>query len=121
MDGLPPDVMHDVLEGVLQYEVKQLLLHCVQSKFFTLEQLNHRICCFTYGSSEVSNRPSKISAATLCAEDNSLKQSGMQALMVALYIHVYMSPKVSAIKLYFHHFSFTDVVPRKVLAITDWG
>lgn len=23
--GLPPDIMHDVLEGVLQYEVKELL------------------------------------------------------------------------------------------------
>ena len=24
-DGLPPDVMHDILEGCLQYEVKELL------------------------------------------------------------------------------------------------
>ena len=25
-EGLPPDIMHDVLEGVLQYEVKEMLL-----------------------------------------------------------------------------------------------
>ena len=24
-EGLPPDIMHDILEGVLQYEVKELL------------------------------------------------------------------------------------------------
>ena len=82
VDGLPPDVMHDVLEGVLQLELKQLLLHCIKNRFFTLELLNQRMKCFSYGPAETSNRPSQISAATLCAEDNSLKQSGEQSLLL---------------------------------------
>ena len=76
-DGLPPDVMHDVLEGVLQYELKQLLLYLISNNFITLELLNNRIYSFAFGPSEASNRPSQISSTTICSDDNSLKQSGM--------------------------------------------
>ena len=31
---LLPDIMHDVLEGALQYELKLLLLHCIEQGFF---------------------------------------------------------------------------------------
>ena len=41
--ALVPDVMHDVLEGVLQYEAKLLLKHCIfEEEYFradTLERL----------------------------------------------------------------------------------
>ena len=40
-DGsLLPDIMHDLLEGVLQYEAKLLLCVLVQSNYFTLEDFN---------------------------------------------------------------------------------
>ena len=31
--GLPHDIMHDLFEGVVPYELKLLLVHCVDSKF----------------------------------------------------------------------------------------
>ena len=31
IDGLVPDVMHDILEGSLQYEVKELLKYCIHT------------------------------------------------------------------------------------------
>ena len=40
-DGLLPDIMHDILEGTLQYEVKlmlQIMIHT--DKYFMLDQLN---------------------------------------------------------------------------------
>lgn len=40
-DGSPlPDVMHDLLEGMLQYKVKLLLHVLVQSNCFSLEDVN---------------------------------------------------------------------------------
>ena len=43
--ALVPDVMHDVLEGVLQYEVKLLLRHLIYDEHcFTLDQLNSSDC-----------------------------------------------------------------------------
>jgi Mg2+/Co2+ transporter CorC len=48
--GLPPDAMHDILEGVLQYHAKELLKFYVQTENkFTLEELNKRITSFDYG------------------------------------------------------------------------
>ena len=36
--------MHDLLEGVLQYEVKELLLQLIKVKcLFTLEKFNRRV------------------------------------------------------------------------------
>jgi hypothetical protein len=41
--------MHDVLEGVLQYETKELLKYCIrQENFLTLAQLNENIQSFDF-------------------------------------------------------------------------
>ena len=43
MDGLVPDVMHDILEGSLQYEVKEILKHFINTeKYFTLDELKNK-------------------------------------------------------------------------------
>ena len=74
--GLVPDILHDVLEGALQYEAKLLLKHCIlDEKYFSLDYLNQLIDTFELGYME-SNRPSKITSKTLRAQDNSLKQNG---------------------------------------------
>ena len=46
--GLPHDIMHDVFEGVVPYELKLLLCHCVQSGYFTIPELNNRIAHFDF-------------------------------------------------------------------------
>lgn len=77
IEGLPGDAMHDVLEGLLQYEVKELLKYAINEQhFFTLDNLNHWIQNFDYGYPDVSNKPSVISSATLNSNTNSLKQRG---------------------------------------------
>lgn len=50
IDGLPGDVMHDLLEGVLQYECKEMLKTFInEEKYLTLDQLNERIKRFDFG------------------------------------------------------------------------
>ena len=36
--GLPHDIMHDLFEGVVPYELKLLIRHCVCFKYFTIER-----------------------------------------------------------------------------------
>ena len=75
--ALIPDVMHDILEGALQYEAKLLLRQFICcDNYFTLDQLNQQIEAFDLGHTEVKDRPSTISAKTISDKDNSLKQSG---------------------------------------------
>lgn len=56
VDGLPSDIMHDLLEGVLPRHMKMMLKKFICEKFFTLEELNHRLSCFPYGSSDSTNK-----------------------------------------------------------------
>ena len=56
---MPPDAMHDVLEGVLQYEAKELLKYCInEQRYVTLAQLNHSIVSFDFGYYNDTNKPS---------------------------------------------------------------
>lgn len=78
---LLPDVMHDVLEGVLPYEMKIMLQRFIQDdKYFQLDDLNYKIENFELGYSETTNRPTPISHKTLTSSDNSLKQNGRSQL-----------------------------------------
>ena len=77
IEGLPADIMHDILEGVLQYEVKELLKHYIKVQhLFTLKQLNHQIASYDFGYYNDTNRPSQIPEQKLLSTDNSLRQHG---------------------------------------------
>ena len=75
--GLPTDAMHDILEGVLHYEMKEMLKDFVKMhRLFTLEELNARIARFDLGYYNDKNKPSPITEEKLSSNDNSLKQHG---------------------------------------------
>lgn len=74
---LVPDIMHDLLEGVLQTEVKHLLLYCTGKHFFSLDFLNNRIQSLELCQGMESDRPTPIDRKTLNSESNLLKQKGI--------------------------------------------
>ena len=79
-EGLAPDIMHDVLEGVLQYETKELLIYIIlERRLISLSFLNRHIESFPYG---YCDKPSMI---TLISHDHSLKQTGT---FIMIHIHV---------------------------------
>ncbi len=76
-EGLPPDIMHDILEGAVQYEVKELLKHLINEKsYFSLSLLNNKIERFPYMQTDKENKPVAILSSTLSANYHSLKQKG---------------------------------------------
>ena len=78
VDGLVPDIMHDILEGTMQVTLKCLLYYLIEENhMFTLTNLNERISSFDYGHADVQNRPSEISRSTFNSSSDALKQSGM--------------------------------------------
>lgn len=73
VDGLVPDVLHGVLEGVLQYGVKLLLHHLIlHEKSFTLDQLNHCIQSFDYGYHMSKDKPSLIATSRFQSTEGNL-------------------------------------------------
>jgi len=64
--ALIPDIMHDVLEGVLQYEVKLMLQYMiVVESYFTLDMFNLKLENLELDGAESVNRPTSISAKKL--------------------------------------------------------
>ena len=75
--GLPPDIMHDVLEGSLQYEMKELLTYLIHEKsFLSLVELNQRIKRFPYLQTDKDNKPVPILSTSLTGSEHTLKQKG---------------------------------------------
>lgn len=68
--------MHDLLEGVLPYETKELLKYLITEKILTLKVLNSAIESFPYIGSDSKNKPAPISSTTLHSADHLLKQTG---------------------------------------------
>lgn len=50
LQNMSCDIMHDVFEGVCQYDMSKLILHFIQSNLFTLNYLNDRIGTYDFGS-----------------------------------------------------------------------
>lgn len=50
------DIMHDILEGVAQFEMKLLILHVID-RYTTSKEVDRRIKSFNYGYMEQNNKP----------------------------------------------------------------
>ena len=68
--------MHNVLEGCLPYEVKELLKYLIQDNVITLSGLNSTIESFPYSGPDAKNKPIPIASTTLSSADHNLKQTG---------------------------------------------
>lgn len=79
--ALLPDIMHDVLEGALQYEIKLMLQSFIfQEQYLTLSEINDCIKYVDLGYMEIKDRPTLLNDSNFRAHSasskNTLKQSG---------------------------------------------
>jgi len=70
------DVMHDLFEGVLQYETKLMLAQFIDKRYFSLNNLKCHIESLelTYGTE--SDKPVHIDRKTLYSQGSRLNQKG---------------------------------------------
>lgn len=61
----PPDIMHDVLEGVIPFVLKHILNKMIRERILTLGQLNYEIENYQYGWNEKTSKPQLISERML--------------------------------------------------------
>ena len=75
-EGLLPDVMHDILEGVLPLAIKHVLKHLVEEKVVSIRNLNTRIDRFDFGCVEAANKPHGTLTRAQLNSNDPLKLSG---------------------------------------------
>jgi hypothetical protein len=80
--GLPPDFMHDILEGILPLVISKVIMYCIKSNFFSLKTLNNIIEIFNYGHREVIDKPCPIDYSQLIK--GKMNQSAVQIWLLAI-------------------------------------
>ena len=78
METLLPDVMHDLLEGTLQFEAKLILHHIIAKKYILYSKFAQVLAGLELGYMEADDKPSEIASATLSSSDKTLGQKGTQ-------------------------------------------
>ncbi|XP_051806278.1 uncharacterized protein LOC127534635 isoform X1 [Acanthochromis polyacanthus] len=78
----PQDIMHVIFEGVAPMEIKLVLKHLILSRQMELDEFNSAIQNFPYSPLDIRDKPCPVSANTLAANDNRLKQSSGQMLIL---------------------------------------
>ncbi|CAF1556367.1 unnamed protein product [Rotaria magnacalcarata] len=56
-ESLPPDMMHDIAEGVCPLIINALLNEVIQQRLLTYSNIEQRTSCFIYGFYDSSNKP----------------------------------------------------------------
>ena len=75
--GLIPDIMHDCLEGCVQYEVKELFKYLSSQGILSIPAINnHFVQSFPFVGPDAVNWPALITVASTTSSDHSLKQTG---------------------------------------------
>jgi hypothetical protein len=59
--GFPPDILHDLFEGIVPVELALCIQEMIRLKYLTLEGLNRKIMLFQYENSDKVNRSRPIS------------------------------------------------------------
>ena len=90
--GMPHDVMHDLFEGVVHYELKLFLHYCVlRKKFLSVDTLNKRIQGYDFGSDD---KPSTIDAGSLDSVDKKFRQSAAQTISLVRNLPLLIADKL---------------------------
>lgn len=80
------DIMHDLLEGVVQYEMKLVLKYFIEERMpplMSLDSLNKKVSSYSYGFVDSKNKPSEIKLNTVA---NTIGQKAMQSWCSIRYL-----------------------------------
>lgn len=89
------DIMHDIFEGVAPKEIKLVLGALIDRGCFTLEELNRRILCFSYGFKDKDNRPSIIPATSIRNPSGPSGQKAVQMICLVQFLPLIIGDKVA--------------------------
>lgn len=99
---LPQDIMHTILEGTLQYEVRLILQHYISQRKLKLDELNSSIENHCYGYSETDTKPGPLKDTVFSGKENyKLKYNAAQAKTFLRLIPFFLSNSVDQTDKYY--------------------
>ena len=90
INGLPHDIMHDLFEGVIPSQMKLLLVHCVNAKYFTIDLLNSRLTHFDF----MNKKPSLFDPKVLKSDRGKIRQLASQMIVLTREFSILIGDKI---------------------------
>ncbi|XP_064482426.1 uncharacterized protein LOC135395121 [Ornithodoros turicata] len=90
---LPPDVMHDVLEGIIPFVLKHVTASLISFQFFALDDLNKEIIHFPYAVNDRRNKPEQLSRDFIYKK-GSIKGNASQIFCLFRHLGCYVGDRV---------------------------
>lgn len=113
---LPPDAMHNLLEGVCDVEMKSLLNYLVNElKVLTCEQLNFLVDSFPYPHELSKNKPSLIEKQHI-GPDGQLRQSASQSSVLLVVLPIILARFVDSSDQRYLNFILLTQISQVLLA-----
>ncbi|XP_066933444.1 uncharacterized protein [Clytia hemisphaerica] len=102
---LPNDIMHDLLEGVVPYEIKLCLEALIKDKFFTLEEFNYLLQTFEFSYSDKKSKPEALKSSIFTTDDRKIKYSAENARILLKIIPYLLDVFLPVDNVYFQFLS----------------
>ena len=94
---LPQDIMHILLKGVVQFEVRYILQHFIENRYLTLKQLNSTFSQMSLGYLEERNQPPPLRESVFNGNEKyKLKLTAEQASSFLRYLPFCLKGYVSS-------------------------
>ena len=111
INGLPPDIMHDMLEGTVRVNIKLLMTYLssmpkINKHRYTLEQLNEDLASFPYGRIDKDNKP----PTNLFTDKSSYKISATHQWMVMRVLPILIGEKLKNDSKFLHFVQLVEIV-----------
>ena len=90
INGLPHDIMHDLYEGIVPYELKLLLRHCLNSMYFSVDELNGRIERYGFDC----NEPRLLDNSVIRGSESKIRQSASQMMSLSHNLPLIIGDKI---------------------------
>ena len=90
IQGLPHDIMHDLYEGIVPYEMKVLLCYCINQKYFTIDELNGRMEGFGF----TDNKPRPFDPSLVRNTSSKIRQSASQMMTLSQNLPLIIADKI---------------------------
>lgn len=117
------DVMHDYAEGQSHYVMIEVLKHCIQCGYFTIDVLNSRMFYFHYGPADSRNKPSGIAPdfSTKPKIKCTVKEMFTLVRLLGVFVGDLVPHDDMYRKLYLMHKDITEIILSKnlPLAVAD--
>ncbi|XP_077531644.1 uncharacterized protein LOC144144139 [Haemaphysalis longicornis] len=92
-EHFPPDVMHDIHEGILPLALKHIIGSLISQGFFSLKDLNRSILDWNYDQCDAKNRPEAITPEFLHGNAK-MKQSASQVFCLFHHLSFFVGDSI---------------------------